>query len=75
MLPIARAVPTTRAVAPRDSRRPVGYLVTPVTVTDRDGCEIAGFRSPRKLGRALVYGELVLLAGDTIIAGKVRVVS
>jgi hypothetical protein len=58
-----------------DNRRPVGYFVTPVTVTDKDGREIANFRSPRKLGKALVSGELVLLAGDTIIAGKVRVVS
>ena len=74
MLPIARAVPTTRAVAPPDSRRPVGYFVTPVSVTDRDGREIAGFRSPRKLGKALVPGELVLLAGDTIVVGKAPMV-
>ena len=59
----------------RPDNRPVGYFVSPVTVTDRDGREIAGFRSPRRLGRALVSGELVPLAGDTIIAGKVRVVS
>jgi hypothetical protein len=55
--------------------RSVGYFVTPVFVTDKDGREIANFRSPRKLGKALVSGELVLLAGDTIIAGEVRVVS
>ena len=56
-------------------RHPVGYSVTPVFVTDRDGREIAGFRSPRKLGKAIVSGELVLIAGDTITVGKVRVVS
>jgi hypothetical protein len=75
MLPIARAVPATRAVAPPDSRRPVGCFVTPVSVTDKDGREIANFRSPRKLKKALVSGELVLLSGDIIIAWKVRVVS
>jgi hypothetical protein len=58
-----------------DNRRPAGYFVTPAFVTNRVGRGIAGFRSPRKLGKALVSGELVLLAGDTIIAGKVRVVS
>ena len=58
-----------------DNRRPVGYLVTPVFVTVRDGREIAGFRSPRKLGKAIVSCELVLIAGDTITVGKVRVVS
>jgi hypothetical protein len=74
MLPIARAVPATRAVAPPDSRRPVGCFITPVSVTDKDGRETANFRLPRKLGKALVSGELVALAGDTIIAEKVRVV-
>jgi hypothetical protein len=75
MLPIARAVPATRAVAPPDSRRPVGCFVTPVAVTDKDGRETANFRSLRKLRKALVPGELVLLSGDIIIAWKVRVVS
>jgi hypothetical protein len=59
----------------RPDNRPVEYFVSPVTVTDRDGREIAGFRSPRRLGRALVSGELVLLAGDTVIIRKIRVVS
>ena len=58
-----------------NGRHPVGYFVTPVFVTDRDGREIANFRSPRKLGKAIVSGELVLLAGDTIVVGKIRVVS
>jgi hypothetical protein len=56
-------------------RRPVGYSVTPVTVVDPTGREIATFRSPRKLGKAIVSGELVLMAGDTIVVGKVRAVS
>jgi hypothetical protein len=59
----------------RPDNRPVGYFVSPVLVTDRDGREIANFRSPRKLGKPLVSGELVLLAGDTVINGKIRVVS
>ena len=58
-----------------NGRHPVGYSVTPAFVTDRDGREIAGFRSPRKLGKAIVSCELVLIAGDTISVGKVRVVS
>jgi hypothetical protein len=58
-----------------NGRHPVGYFVTPVFVTHRDGREIANFRSLRKLGKSLVSGELVLLAGDTVINGKIRVVS
>ena len=58
-----------------DNRSPASYIVTTTIGTNRVGQRIAGFRSPRKLGKALVSGELVLLAGDTIIAGKVRVVS
>jgi hypothetical protein len=56
-----------------DNRRPVGYFVTPVTVTDKDGREI-NFRSPRKLRKALVSVEPAALSADIIIAGKVRVV-
>ena len=58
-----------------NGRHPVGYFVTPVFVTDRDGREIVNFRSPRKLEKPLVSGELVLLAGDTVIIRKIRVVS
>ena len=48
---------------------------TPVTIIDAGAREIASFRSPRKLGKALVSGELVLVAGDVIHIGKHRVVS
>ena len=58
-----------------NGRHPAGNFVTTVFVTDTDGREIAGFRSARKLGKAIVSGELVLIAGDTITVGKVRVVS
>ena len=58
-----------------NGRHTVGYFVTPVFVTDRNGREIAGFRSARKPGKAIVSGELALIAGDTITVGKVRVVS
>jgi hypothetical protein len=56
-------------------RRPVGYSAMPVTVVDPTGREIATFRSPRKLGKALVSGELVVLNGDVICVGKRVVVS
>ena len=55
-------------------RRPVGYAATPVTVVDLTGREIATLRSPRKLGKALISGELVLLAGDIIVVGKAPMV-
>jgi hypothetical protein len=55
-------------------RRPVGYSATPAVVFDSTGREIATFRSPRKLGKAIVSGELVLLAGDTIVVGKAPMV-
>ena len=60
-----------------DGRRIVGapVLYVPVTVTDRDGREIAIFRSPRKLGKALVSGELVVLNGDVFYVGKRAVIS
>ena len=45
------------------------YFATPVIVSDAYDREIASFRSPRKLGRALVSGELILLAGDHIHVG------
>ena len=51
-------------------RRPVGYSATPAVVFDSTGREIATFRSPRKLGKAIVSSALVLLAGDTIVVGK-----
>jgi hypothetical protein len=46
---------------------------TPVTVVDAGASEIASFRSPRKLGKALVSGELVLIAGDVVHIGGKRV--
>ena len=40
------------------------------------GREKATFRSPRKLGKAIVSGALFLLAGDTtVVVGKHMVVS
>jgi hypothetical protein len=56
-------------------RRSVGYFATPITIIDSQGREVATLRSPRKLGKALISDELVLLAGDTVIIGKIRVVS
>ena len=63
----------TQEIVP--DRRPVGYSAMPVTVVDPSGREIATFRSPRKLGKAIVIGELVILAGDTVVVGKARAVS
>jgi hypothetical protein len=40
-------------------------LHIPVTVTDRDGNEIARFRSPR----AIIQGAVILVDGDTITVG------
>ena len=60
------------------NRRPDPFYsaaATPVTVTDAGAREIATFRSPRKLGKALASGELVLVAGDVIHVGGRRVVS
>ena len=48
---------------------------TRITLVDSEGREIATSRSPRKLGKAIVTGELILLTGDTVIVGKIRVVS
>lgn len=50
-------------------------LYIPVIVTDRDGNEIARFRSPRKLARAIIHGAVVLMDGDTITVGRHTVVS
>jgi hypothetical protein len=55
-----------------------------ITIRDINGHEIASFRTPRKFGssaatrdcgKALVSGELVLIAGDHIHVGHARVVS
>jgi hypothetical protein len=54
---------------------PFYAAATPVTIIDAGAREIASFRSPRKLGKALVSGELVLVAGDVIHIGRHRVVS
>jgi hypothetical protein len=51
--------------------RPGGYSATPVIVSDGHGREVATLRSQK----ALISGELLLLAGDTVIVGKIRVVS
>ena len=66
-------VPVAEGSRWRD-RRPVGYSATPAVVFDSTGREIATFRSPRKLGKAIVSGALVLLAGDTIVVGKAPMV-
>jgi hypothetical protein len=59
------------------SRRagPFYAAATPVTIVDAGAREIASFRSPRKMGKALVSGEIVLIAGDVIHIGGRRVVS
>ena len=55
-------------------RRPVGYSAMPVTVVYPQARN-SDLRSPRKLGKALVSGELVVLNGDVICVGKRVVVS
>ena len=55
------------------SARP--YFATPAAVIDSGGRAVATFRSPRKLGKAIVTGTLVLLAGDTSTVGNRVVVS
>ena len=50
-------------------------LHVPVIVTDRDGNEVARFRSPRKLARAIIHGAVILVDGDTVVVGKHVVVS
>ena len=47
----------------------------PVAVTDRDGNEIARFRSPRDSPRAIIHGAVILVDGDTVVVGKHVVVS
>ena len=44
-------------------------LYVPVTVI-AGGTEVARFRSPGKLVRAIIHGAVVLVDGDTIIVGK-----
>jgi hypothetical protein len=53
-------------------RRLVGpYLpLTPVLVFDKAGAQIGKFKSPRKLGRAITSGAIVLIAGDRIVIGR-----
>jgi hypothetical protein len=61
-----------------DGRRcDVGAAVLhiPVIVTDRDGNEVAPFRSPRKLARAIIHGAVIPVDGDTVVVGKHVVVS
>jgi hypothetical protein len=62
-------------LAVQSDRRPVGYSATLVTVTDSTGREITTFRSPRKLGKALVSSALVVLNGDVFYVGKRAVIS
>jgi hypothetical protein len=50
-------------------------LHIPVIVTDRDGNEVAPFRSPRKLARAIIHGAVIPVDGDTVVVGKHVVVS
>jgi hypothetical protein len=52
-------------------RRQVGYIATPVTMVDIDGREIASFRLPRKLSKAIVAAELILVAGEKIHVGQI----
>jgi hypothetical protein len=49
-------------------------LHIPVIVIDRDGTEVARFRSPRKLARAIIHGAVIPVDGDTVV-GKHVVVS
>ena len=61
-----------------DGRRcDVGAAVLhiPVIVTDRDGNEVAPFRSLRKLARAIIHGAVIPVDGDTVVVGKHVVVS
>jgi hypothetical protein len=51
------------------------YFATPAAVIDSGGRAVATFRSPRKLGKAIVTATLVLLAGDTSTVGNRMVVS
>ena len=45
-------------------------LHIPVIVIDRDGTEVARFRSPRKLARAIIAGAVILVDGDTFTVGR-----
>ena len=59
-----------------DGRRIVGaaVLYVPVAVI-AGGNEVARFRSPRKLARAIIHGAVVLMDGDTITVGNRMAVS
>ena len=54
-----------------DGRRIVGaaVLYVPVAVIDRDGNEVARFRSPRKLARAIIAAPCPV-DGDTFTVGR-----
>jgi hypothetical protein len=45
------------------------FTAVPIIVANEAGEVIAGFRSSRKLGKAIVAGELVLGVGDQITVG------
>ena len=44
-------------------------LYVPVVVTNRGGNEIARFKSPRKIARAIIHGAVILADGDTVVVG------
>jgi hypothetical protein len=54
-----------------DGRRCLGAAVLYVP----DGNEVAPFRSPRKLARAIIHGAVIPVDGDTVVVGKHVVVS
>ena len=54
-----------------DGRRCLGAAVLSVP----DGNEVAPFRSPRKLARAIIHGAVILVDGDIITVGNRMVVS
>jgi hypothetical protein len=45
------------------------YMSMPVRVVSEAGKQIAAFRSPRKLAKAIESGELVLIPGDAVLIG------
>ena len=48
------------------------YFETPVHVVNETGKEVAIYRSPKKFAKAVMSGELILLAGDAILVGGQR---
>jgi hypothetical protein len=54
-----------------NDRRPTApfYMSMPVRVVSEAGKQIAAFRSPRKLAKAIESGELVLIPGDAVLIG------